>query len=844
MIVDIVAFREYNNYKLKIYNSGITLLNGVSGTGKTTILRAIRWCLYGGSAYGEKYEVKIKYNDLTIVRKSKPRNVLEVTQAERVSNGDIATQIITSVFGPEDLFDLCCYMKQGDFPCPLMSSVSKERLYYLSKLAFHDDNDPTVLIEKIFEKLKDVKQLFRKNQDIYSDHEKLYQAFLLEIQLPEGINIWDKTALETDIRLVDISLAELNDKILSRASKCVQMEQLTVQLKKCENSRKIKIDAVTKLTNSTDKSLGSQSSVHRLEEEREVFEQRIGQIVEKFNKIDIKIEETKRRILINKYITARNKIKNNYDGILPQGFTSRELYAVESQHREYNENSSMAEELDIVYEETALQEEIVALQKMKKYRENKSLNSQYCSIMALMAALPSQLTNSSLLDEETKLMEMKRTLDLLTCPHCEGLVRYSVKNGLIIPQDSKKSTEKELMAQQNKIVSMRKIEEERRQLASKMSFYEERGADKFTTKDNFEKLSSVPTKEIDARILSIAKIKIISKPEISLKVSKLLLEYFNILREIQAVGNIVLPEENSDELRLYDVENLENLNRERTNLQVSQHDLQVSLTKIVKNIKEQKSQYFALRNEIIKLEAEIVAASEQVDGLQKEIGKVQTILDEIESIEILDSRRFDALAKRQEIVKQISLLERYDTVEKKRIALAEEKKHVDNIFADVEALSDLYENSIAEHHMHLQSVVDSINICIAHGVDALFPYPLTIALDLMPPSAEDEKRYKHNVEFTIIKKGKDKSRRKPEDIFSGGEMKRMILLIVIALNTLYKAPILMLDEMFASLDPEFREECLAVIKRYINDRLIISAEHYAEKGDYDYCIDVMPTNAE
>src|SRR5690606_22123728 len=47
MEVTIVNFKCWENLTVTFSTEGITLLRGNSGTGKSTILQAIYWCLYG-----------------------------------------------------------------------------------------------------------------------------------------------------------------------------------------------------------------------------------------------------------------------------------------------------------------------------------------------------------------------------------------------------------------------------------------------------------------------------------------------------------------------------------------------------------------------------------------------------------------------------------------------------------------------------------------------------------------------------------------------------------------------------------------------------------------------------
>ena len=97
-------FKCYTDKSFELGSDGLTLLSGISGTGKSTILQAIQFAYTG---IGNKIithgktscEVTLKFGDLTIVRTKKPNRVV----VNDVYEDNAAQDIINKQVG--DTFD-------------------------------------------------------------------------------------------------------------------------------------------------------------------------------------------------------------------------------------------------------------------------------------------------------------------------------------------------------------------------------------------------------------------------------------------------------------------------------------------------------------------------------------------------------------------------------------------------------------------------------------------------------------------------------------------------------------------------------------------------------------------
>lgn len=184
MYIKIVGFKCHIDTHYDFDLNSMILLQGQSGSGKSTILQAIYWCLYGNfrSVYNNTGQVKkcsvtLKINQLIIYRQKRPE-LLKVTITvpknqnnqegieerleDQVYEDDVAQQIIDRAFGSKELWKSCSYIGQKE-RCSLLSGTASERLTLLNQLSFDMDN-PKEYISRIDQELKTVNNSFLELQ--------------------------------------------------------------------------------------------------------------------------------------------------------------------------------------------------------------------------------------------------------------------------------------------------------------------------------------------------------------------------------------------------------------------------------------------------------------------------------------------------------------------------------------------------------------------------------------------------------------------------------------------------------------------------------------------------------
>lgn len=184
MYIQIKGFRTIQQYECEFQSESITLISGPSGVGKTTLMNAIFWCLYGTLKNVRKFGtktgtcmVKIDLGNMRMTRSKSPETFLfEEISGEDVSatyKDDEAQEKIVNLFGSSMIWLSSCYLSQGTRNKFLESSPS-ERLSLLSELCFSNQS-PEIHMEKIEEKMKDSTKQFERENDFYRRDLDLFQ---------------------------------------------------------------------------------------------------------------------------------------------------------------------------------------------------------------------------------------------------------------------------------------------------------------------------------------------------------------------------------------------------------------------------------------------------------------------------------------------------------------------------------------------------------------------------------------------------------------------------------------------------------------------------------------------
>ena len=137
MKVILKHFKCWEDKTFDLGSDGITLIKGKSGRGKSSILEAIAFALFGKiqkvQMYGKKScLVTFLFNDVEITRTKGP-NRLTLQKDDKMYEDDAAQHIIYSMFGNH--YDGIGYMKQDMYKSFVLLSPS-DKLAFIRNFVF------------------------------------------------------------------------------------------------------------------------------------------------------------------------------------------------------------------------------------------------------------------------------------------------------------------------------------------------------------------------------------------------------------------------------------------------------------------------------------------------------------------------------------------------------------------------------------------------------------------------------------------------------------------------------------------------------------------------------------
>uniref|UniRef100_A0A6C0CGB4 Rad50/SbcC-type AAA domain-containing protein n=1 Tax=viral metagenome TaxID=1070528 RepID=A0A6C0CGB4_9ZZZZ len=224
-------FRCYKNQSFK-FVPGVSLLPGVSGAGKSTILEAIDYALYGKLkqqySHGETTcSVRIVMGDgqIWIQRNSGPGKFQLCVNGTTYS-GDDAQSIINQMYGTREVFLAASYLKQGE-RCVLMTGTNADKMKLVRSISFQDENVETVQ-DKIKSDLKVQQEKMRQAENAHNLAKALLSAFDKDNPEVSKVRIED---VQIDADQVQKEITEIGKMIVELEKSMTELISLESKIK-------------------------------------------------------------------------------------------------------------------------------------------------------------------------------------------------------------------------------------------------------------------------------------------------------------------------------------------------------------------------------------------------------------------------------------------------------------------------------------------------------------------------------------------------------------------------------------------------------------------------------------
>lgn len=391
MILTLQNFKGYVGVKRFDFSVGTTLLSGQSGIGKTTVLQAVKWCLYGklrgvDSRTGNgKLSVSLTLTDITVKREKKP-NVLTVTIADRKDNliDDEAQDYVNKYFGDERMFESTSYIEQGKRN-EILTVSSSEKLAILNKIAFGEE-DPTVYIEKLTDMSSSL-------------HKKVNESLNKVNMLKETYDTKYKN-IKTIKQKIDVStLISNSDDVRKLRDIVLKYENTLMTLKKERETLQKELDHWKETITDDD--------VDKLSSE-----------------ISLITEKLKKETLVKEYRRGKDKCEKTSKNIDSSISTIIDKHSVSDDDIIRIKNAlSSADRNGIVIDENTIKklEDIIQKVKYQQYTKDFAKLDQILS-------LPGKLEKNDLTPIISDIEKCKIEMELLSCPACKTTLKYTNGN--------------------------------------------------------------------------------------------------------------------------------------------------------------------------------------------------------------------------------------------------------------------------------------------------------------------------------------------------------------------------------------------------------------------------------
>lgn len=805
-------FLCYKDSTFDFGDSGVALLSGPSGVGKTSILRGIFFALFGegnklqanGSA---SCRVEFDFDNIKIVRTKRPNRLV----VNEVHEDECAQEIINKMFG--DTFKISGYIQQNNLNSFVMMSPI-EKLAFLEKFTFRD-----VDLGKIKGRCK--AYISQTSDALVGVVSQLGMAKNVLEEMEQPIEVKFPLKCKSSEREKAIK----NEKIRLQNCCTLIMRNIRESKKLAEEISDVKILEATLLSRKETLKYLELVDLKNLNSE--------------IDSIDYKGEN----------------VLSEYEKELAAVIALRELYAIENQLKSDSEKleemkfeedkimkNKLAEYTDSLWKEYTKKELISTIDDLKKCISDLSRVESVREELKKNFVCPEkhkqnkvflELKEIELKDKENIQDKLLAQQGLYSCPSCLSKLRFSNEE-LILESEAKDENlikadlevlKVEIKSLKNNIFKLEKVikEEEIKiernivcdlEIAKILSAYEE-VPDIQSVRDDLNYLHNYQASqnEIENKKKEI---------EICINEGKFSSSYFSFKRGVEKLQTRrdslhskygeSRPTMNEEEIRELIREQKQNRDKlsaaEQRKIEINDNIsnckkvLENSVLKHIKN-------YGEVKNED-DLEKKKKEAEKEFLDLEDKKKKHEKNLKDIENWE-----------------KYQSNLENYRGWELKVEELESMEKIARNEYASATRLKDkiLEAESIA-----MLNIIDSINTHARVYLDCFFPSePISVNLQTFK---ETKKSTKPQINIEIEYKGMEADL----NMLSGGELSRVILAYTMALAEMFNTPLLLLDECTASLDQDLTETVFNAIRENFNGKMTLLIAHQVVTGTFDKII--------
>jgi len=810
MRLRLINFRCYVDKTFEIDENGLVLISAQSGAGKSTILLAIQFALYGKGKKLQHYgktscSVELDFEDMKIVRTKRPDRLT----LNDIYEDEIAQNIINKKFGIE--FDVTSYICQNALNSFIIMSPT-DKLEFLEKIAFKDIN-----LVAIKEKCKNL--ISKRNDELKTTILHLENATnnLTEYKEPEEIKFPFKCKKSDQEKFIKNEyIKQKNCDILIKKSTNI-ITKYTTQLNELNilytyiNS---KTDIISSLTDKLSKlTINEEDINYEGDDNLKNYKERLNILLSKKELI----------ILQNKLYEDTEEMEELKDKEINK-YKDRLQQICKNLWKEYTKDECQT---NIEYYEDIIND----IKKISFY-ENQ-LNECISEEELENTKNKVEISRNELDKLKQQLENIKKQKTIYKCPSCHNKLNF--KDNILcishenIDNDNIKITEdeikKEILCLQNAIKKLETtVSDEDNKIKQNKKMHKQISE----IKSNYDEDTDFDIKSYQEDLQNI---KNYYKSQIKLENEK---DEVNTILLNEDFSYKVL-EKNINTLKVK-IQNLENKCGEN-NEELSEEELRI----IIKDQENYKETKIRINKDLKNINSEIDEYKIKLDDIKnKHIEKYEKIMDieEIKDIIKKEESNIDEYnikkEKCNENIEQIELYkkyiednDRYQKLKTKVIDLEKKEKEDKNKYTAAVSFS---KNILEAESIAMTNIIESINNYAQIYLEQFFnDNPIIVKLLSFK---ETKKNNKPQINLEIDYKGMECDLTS----LSGGEVSRVVLAFTLALSEMFNSPLILLDECTASLDQDLTTTVFDAIKENFKTKTVIVVAHQVIEGVFDKII--------
>lgn len=785
MNLHLTNFKCYDKLELSFEEKSAVLLCGASGCGKSTILQAIAWILYGCikkiapfKSANAKTIGSLSLENMTITRTKNPKHLTFVHNTQKYENQE-AQKKIDQVFGIYDVWLATSYVMQKKENFFLDTSNAK-KMEVLNSIVFQYELPSTYIhmIDKSLEKnkyLQEVKlELLNKRLSSFNEE---------ELTLINNIIDDEKTA--SDLQKLKLQLNDFMDvkkqrdiNIAIKNNKESELHQLQFELTTLKHSFYFDYPD-DHLLLILKKDIFTIDDIHYVED-------------------IIKLLSNN-----NNLLKEKNKLEEKLSTLIPtkEMYTHAYLEQIIKEEQQYITNEKILNAFELPHDQTEINECIEYFYEIIHSQDYLLLDEKLSTLMKQYEVLQNDTNIDDFIEKndhlKTKLSnyheQIKNASNALACPHCQchvllqqqKLVKVnSINNNTLV--NMKKEIESLTTIIQNNNTF---IQQYHKDSALKMALDNEINTIRISLSTMskpvyFQVLTFGEKEQTFDSIRKLKSIQLIDKPIISSDTIKNAIDYTMCCEQLNAIN---LPKYYT----FYDVNELSTICRKMKDHMYKYQHINEQINTIIKKI-----DHIVIVND----------PEEQIINTKKDIAHLELLLTNHK--------------------KALLVMKEYDE-------LTAFRGEVLSVSQRLEDLNKLKQYAVDIECKILQNIIDNINASLYDITSMLFQ-ECTVELSLYKALKNKQENIKPCVHFTIYHKGNVHD---STNELSGGELDRLSLAITLALHKISPCPFIMFDELAASLNDEQKNIVISTIKEHTNCTTLY-VQHGGIQGVFDTIIDV------